>query len=61
MADRRPAAKSTARRERRREAPDHLVFNESKPRRENSYFCPASASFAGAGGAGTPGAGAGVC
>ncbi|PNE12725.1 MAG: hypothetical protein CR217_01475 [Beijerinckiaceae bacterium] len=56
-----PARARQARRERRRELPNYRVFKESKPLRSNDYFCPASDSFAGAGGFGAPGAGAGVC
>ena len=60
MANRRAPAKAAARRERRREVPNRRVFKESKPQRSNDYFCPASASFAGGGGFGAPGAGAGA-
>jgi len=61
MAYWRRASKPAPRRERRREVPNRRVFKKLTPLRANSYFCPASASFAGAGGAGAPGAGAGVC
>jgi len=64
MANWRAPAKPTARRGRRREVPNRLVFKQSTPLRANYYFCgpcPASGSFAGVGGFGAPGAGAGVC
>jgi hypothetical protein len=61
MANRRAPAKPAARRQRRQEVPNRRVFEKSMPLGSNAYFCPASASFAGAGGFGAPGAGAGVC